>query len=86
MLRKVTRRQHGVVIWRRVWRRGRAARRVVSDALEFLDGVAVARDQSAVGARRENDLGHVDVAARVEPDVVRGEAVSRGGGVSRRGR
>ena len=50
---------------------------VTSAADEFLQRVAVGRHQAAVAAGRHDDLGHVNVAARIDADVVRREEIAR---------
>ena len=38
-------------------------------------------NQAAITSRRQNDLGHVNVAVRIDADVVRGEEVSGSAGI-----
>ena len=44
---------------------------------EFLQRVTIGRHQATVAAGGEDDLADVQVAARVEPEIVWGEEISR---------
>src|SRR5205807_5704199 len=54
----------------------RLPKRLVLEAGEFLEGVGAFGDEALAGADGVGDLGHVDVAAVVDPQAVGGDKVA----------